>query len=258
MYKLYKKSELAFAIVCIVVYSLLQSVANPLNKIIGIENAANAIFNILLAVIFLLFIIKNKLTKYYGLCKTTASARYFLFYIPLAILCTVNFWNGATVNFSLINTISYLCYMLFVGLVEEILFRGLLFKAIAKDNIKLAIIISSVTFGLGHLLHLINGSGVELVDNLFQVFGAIAMGFLFVILFYRGDSLLPCIITHSIANMTSTFANETGLTIEKQIIFSAIKLVIIIAYIIILVKVLPKNQCINTNIDDIENNKEPL
>ncbi len=245
MKKLYEKSELAFAIVCIVIYSILQSVANPLNKIIGIEVIANAILTFLITIILLCFIIKNKLTVKYGLCKTTATAWRFLYFIPLAALCTFNFWNGVAINFSAVNTISYMLYMLFVGIVEEIIFRGFLFKAIAKCNVTLAIIISSITFGLGHLLNLINGSGIELVENIFQVFGAIAMGFLFVVIFYRGGSLIPCIIAHSLTNMVSAFANETGLTVEKRIIFSVIKLVIIIAYIIILTKILPKKQTEN-------------
>lgn len=67
MKKLYEKSELAFAIVCIVIYSILQSVANPLNKIIGIEVIANAILTFLITIILLCFIIKNKLTVKYGL-----------------------------------------------------------------------------------------------------------------------------------------------------------------------------------------------
>lgn len=109
--------------------------------------------------------------------------------------------------------------MLCVGFVEEVIFRGFLFRAIAKDNVKTAIVISSVTFGLGHLINLVNGSGMDLTENLFQIIGAIALGFLFVILSYRGGSLLPCIITHSTINITSVFANETGLTVEKRIIF---------------------------------------
>lgn len=66
MNQLYKKSELTFAIVWIVVYSILQSVANPLNKIIGIESSANAIFNFVLAVVLFCFIRKNHLFVRYG------------------------------------------------------------------------------------------------------------------------------------------------------------------------------------------------
>ena len=213
MRKLYEKSELTFTIVWIVVYCVLQSLANPLNQKIGAEYSASAIFSILQSVILLVFLVKSNLLKRYGLCKSPISANRFLFYIPLIILATRNFWNGAAFNLNLTGTVCYIACMLCVGFLEEVIFRGLLFKAIAKDNVKTAIIISSVTFGLGHLLNLVNGSGAEIVENLFQVTGAIAIGFLFVILYYRGGSLFPCLITHSSIYLTNVFAKLGGLTI---------------------------------------------
>ena len=47
MKKLYEKNELTFAIVWIVIYCVLQSAANPLNELIGIEYSASAVFCIL-------------------------------------------------------------------------------------------------------------------------------------------------------------------------------------------------------------------
>ena len=44
MKKLYEKNELTFAIVWIVIYCVLQSLANPLNEMIGIEYSASAEF----------------------------------------------------------------------------------------------------------------------------------------------------------------------------------------------------------------------
>ena len=240
MNKLYKKSEITFVIVWIVIYCALQSFANPLNKIIGIESSANAVFNLVLAVILFCFIRKNNLLEQYGLCKPTVAARSFLWYIPLLILATHNLWNGVAINFPLVDTLCYICYMLCVGFVEEVLFRGFLFKTIAKDNVKLAVIISSITFGLGHFLHLVDGSGVELIENLCQVCGAIAVGFLFVTIFYRGGSLLPCILTHSAIDAVSAFASETGLTDGKRILLSLSRLIIVVAYTLILTKTLPK------------------
>ncbi len=239
MKKLYEKNELAFAIIWIVIYCALQSLANPLNKIIGMEYAASAVFCMLQATAIFRFIRRNKLLKRYGLCKPSVSARRFLYYVPLAILITRNFWNGAALNLSLGGTGCYIACMLCVGFVEEVIFRGFLFRAIAKDDAKTAIIISSVTFGLGHLLNLVNGSGAGIVENLFQVTGAVAIGFLFVVLFDRGGSLLPCIMTHSAINIASAFADETGLTIEKRIFFQLILFVITIAYACILTKTLP-------------------
>lgn len=122
------------------------------------------------------------------------------------------------------------------------IFRGFLFKAIAKENIKSAIIISSVTFGMGHLINLFNGSGMDLVSNLCQICFAVAVGFLFVTIFYRGGSLLPCIMAHSSINVLSTFANEAGFTRGKQIIHVLILIVLAAAYALILTKTLPKNQ----------------
>ncbi len=242
MKKLYEKSELTFAIVWIVIYCVVQSLANPLNEKIGVEYSASAIFCILQSAILLAFIWKNNLLKRYGLCISPISSSRFLFYIPLIILATRNFWNGTAFNLNLAGTVCYIVCMLCVGFLEEVIFRGLLFKAMAKDNVKTAIIVSSVTFGLGHLLNLVNGSGAGIAENLFQVTGAIAIGFLFVILYYRGGSLLPCIITHSAINITSVFANEAGLTVEKRIIFQLVLFAITIIYSFILTKTLPKNQ----------------
>ena len=93
MKKLYEKNELTFAIVWIVVYCVLQSVANPLNKVIGIEYAASATFCILQTIVLLIFILKNKLQKRYGLCKSPVPAWRFLFYLPLLILASGNLWE---------------------------------------------------------------------------------------------------------------------------------------------------------------------
>lgn len=242
MKNLYEKSEQTFAIIWIVIYCVLQSLANPLNEKIGIEYSASAIFCIVQATVLFVFIRKNNLLKRYGLCKTSVPSRRFLYYVPLFILATGNLWNGIAVNYSLSGTVCRIVCMLCVGFIEEVIFRGFLFKAIAKDNLKSAIIISSVTFGVGHLVNLFNGSGMDLVSNLCQICFAIAVGFLLVTIFYRCGSLLPCIITHSAINTFNTFANEVGFTMEKHIIRVLVMTVLTVAYTLILTKTLPKRQ----------------
>jgi len=241
MKNLYEKSELTFALVMIAIYCVLQSLANPLSEFIGVESAANAFFNVALTAVLLCFIWKNSLWERYGLCGATVPARNFLWYIPLLILASHNLWNGVAVNFPLPDTIGYVCNMLFVGLVEELLFRGFLFQALARDNLKMAVVVSSVTFGLGHILNLFNGSGAALVSNLCQVCGAIAAGFLFVTIFNRSGSLIPCILTHSAIDVVSVFSNEAGLTDEKRVLFMLSRLVIVVAYTLILTSTLPKS-----------------
>lgn len=139
MRKLYEKNELTFAIVWIVVYCVLQSLANPLNEKIGIEYSASAVLCILQAVFLFAFIKRNGLLKRYGLCKSAVPARRFLYYIPLMILATGNLWNGVAVNYTLMGVICRIAGMLCVGFVEEVIFRGFLFKAMEKDGVESAI-----------------------------------------------------------------------------------------------------------------------
>ena len=247
MKKLYEKNELTFAIVLIVVYCVLQSLANPLNKAIGVAYAASAAFCVLQMVVLFAFIRKNNLQKRYGLCKSPVPACRFLYYLPLLILASGNLWNGVAVNYTPVETACRIVCMLCVGFLEEVIFRGLLFKAIAKDNIKSAIVISSVTFGIGHIINLFNGSGMDVVNNLCQIVFAIAVGFLLVTIFCRGGSLLPCIIVHAAINTLSTFANDTNLTTEIHLLHLAALIVTTVAYTLILTRTLPKKQQEHTN-----------
>lgn len=247
MKKLYEKNELTFAIAWIVVYCVLQSLANPLNKVIGIEYAASAVFCILQSIVLFSFIRRNNLLKRYGLCKPSVPARRFLYYVPLVVLASGNLWNGVAINYLPAETAFRIVCMLCVGFLEEVIFRGLLFTAIAKENIKSAIIISSVTFGIGHIINLFNGSGMDLVSNLCQIVFAIAVGFLLVTIFYRGGSLLPCILVHSAINTLGTFADDVNLATETHLLHLGILIIITVAYTLILTRTLPKNQWGLTN-----------
>ena len=239
MKKLYEKNQLTFALVCIAVYCALQSLANPLNRAIGIEYAASAAFCTVQSAVLFTFIRRNGLQKRYGLCGPSVPARRFLYYVPLVILASGNLWNGAAVNYTPAETVCRIVCMLCVGFLEEVIFRGLLFSAIAEDNIRSAIIISSVTFGIGHIINLFNGSGMDLVNNLCQIVFAVTIGFLLVTIFDRGGSLLPCILVHAAINTLGTFSNAADLTAKMQLCHTAVLIAITVAYTLVLTKTLP-------------------
>ena len=241
MKKLYEKNELTFAIVWIVVYCVLQSLANPLNQRIGIGYSASAAFCIVQTIILFAFLRKNKLEKRYGLCGSPVPARRFLYYVPLVILASGNLWNGVAFRYAWPETVCRIVCMLCVGFLEEMIFRGLLFTAIAKDNLKSAVIISSVTFGIGNIINLFNGSGMDWVNNLCQIVFDVAVGFLLVTIFYRGGSLLPCILIHSAINILSTFAEDTNLTAGMHLLHIGILIAVTVAYTLILTQTLPKH-----------------
>lgn len=239
MKQLYERSELSFAIAWIVIYCVAQSFAYALNDLVGVSYAFNALFTVAIALVLFAFLRANGLMKRYGLCATPLPARAFLWYVPLVVLASTNLWCGIGISLPLADSLCFICLMLGVGFVEELLFRGLLFRALEKDGLAMAVAISSVTFGLGHLMNLGNGSGADVVQTLCQVGGAIAIGFLFVIIFYRGQSLIPCIITHAAINVTSLFVNEAAPADEVQIAISLAIAAIAVAYALFLIKTLP-------------------
>ena len=99
--------------------------------------------------------------------------------------------------------IFHILTMINVGFLDEIIFRGFLFRMMAKDNIKSAIIVSSLTFGIGHIVNLLNGA--DLIPTLLQICYAVGLGYLFVIILIKSKSLIPCIITHILINSLSIF-----------------------------------------------------
>lgn len=246
MNKLYEKSEIWFAVTWILLYVIGASIADSLSDAIGMTKSVTLVFLLVLSILALAFVRKNNLHRKYGLCRTDIPASRFLYYVPLLVIVSCNLWFGVTMNLPIPETLLYMGSMLCVGFLEELIFRGFLFKAMSKDNIRSAIIVSSITFGVGHIVNLINGSGADLLSNLCQVCNATAFGFLFVILFHRGKSLLPCIATHSMINALSTFANEANMTVELEIVTSLVLAVIAVGYTLVLLKRLPERDSENS------------
>lgn len=216
--KLYDKSQIIFAVVWIVAYCILMSVGDSLSEIVGIEKSVTLPVGLLLSLALICFMVKYKLLTDYGLCRAKSSAKSMLYYFPLLLMLTANLWNGVHANYGAMEAVLFIISMLCVGFLEEIIFRGLLFNAMMRDNIKVAIIVSSVTFGVGHIINLINGSGAELLPNLLQVVYATSAGFMFVMIYLKTKSLIVCILAHSIFNALSVFSNEVSLTLGRQII----------------------------------------
>lgn len=232
MYRLYKKNVMNFSLMWIIAYVVLFSAADNFSVSLGFKKIITAPVSIIFALLIFGFIKKHNLTEQYGLCALTGSLKNYLYFIPLILIISVNLWNGVTLNVSALETVLFILSMLCVGFIEEVIFRGFLFKAMCKDNVKLAIFVSSITFGLGHIVNLLNGR--ELIPTLLQICYATAIGFLFTIIFSKGKSLLPCIITHSIFNSLSVFAVQSTQMIG--IIISILLCVISLGYALWILK----------------------
>ena len=222
MKKLYEKNELTFSIIWIVAYVILFSIADSISLELGTAKLITAPLCILLSVFLLIWVKKNNLMKKYGLCKFEGNIKKYLFFLPLVIIASTNLWNGVTLNLSVLETVLYVISMIGVGFLEELIFRGFLFRAMCKDNVRTAIIVSSITFGIGHIVNLLNGA--EFLSTILQVCYAVAIGFAFTAIVYYGKSLIPCIICHMVINSLSVFRLNTGNTFG---IITAIVLIVV-------------------------------
>ena len=221
MEKVFKKHETLFAIALIILYIATNSY---IIQNFGITSYQSVVINTILSVFLIVLVILLKRVKYYGIAKPNDSKKY-LYFIPLFIISLFNLRRGIHINNTTNEIIFYILTMINIGFLEEMIFRGFLFKMMEHDNVKSAIIVSSITFGIGHIVNLLNGA--DLIPTLMQVCYAMAIGYMLVIIFYKSKSLIPCIIFHGVFNSLSIFS--TG---ESSIISSIILIAMCLGYTI--------------------------
>lgn len=209
--KFYEKSEIWFSVVLIIIYVI---PAANLRGNYGDDSIWMMLFLMLLTLLITFFICKNGLAAKYGLTSWPDS-RKFLYFIPFIILISVNLWFGAKPVYGGMGQIYAVVSMMLIGFLEEMIFRGFLFRAIERENLKRAIIISALTFGIGHIINLLTGQAN--LETIAQITYATAIGFVFVLAFHKGKSMWPVIITHSLIDVTSKFQNYGNTHFEQYV-----------------------------------------
>lgn len=232
MKKLFEKDEVWFAVLWIVIYVVTFSNADAISEAIGIPKLVTVAAGLVLAVILRGFIRRQGLQDYLGLCPMKCSRRDCLYFLPLVLISSVNLWNGVTWNLAPAETILYMISMCFVAFLEEVIFRGLLFRGMCRDRETVAIVVSSLTFGVGHIVNLLLGE--PFFETMLQLVYAAAIGFCYTAVFLKSGSLLPCILSHGIVNATSVFA-VSGSPGQK-LLTAAVQTILGIGYGLILLR----------------------
>ena len=227
MRKLYEEKEVLFAVLWIVVYCL---VLTPLKGNFGLDSAAMLTALIVFTAGICLFVGKNHLTRKYGLSEWPKDMRKYFFFIPMWILATGNLWAGFALSYQGVSLVIAVLSMVLIGFVEEMIFRGFLFRAmLANGNKAAAIIVSSVTFGIGHLVNLFAGQAS--FDTVMQVIFAVSWGFILTMVFYKSKSLIPCIIAHAMIDVFSVFGAENRLVDQIYILATVIVSIVYCIYL---------------------------
>ena len=205
MKKLYEKNEVLFAVLWIVLYCALTI---PIRGSLGDESPLMLVALAAIAAGATAFIKANGLERRYGLDHLPKRPGAMLYYIPMLVLATGNLWGGVSLHYPGLSQLWAVLSMLLIGYVEEVLFRGFLFRAlIKKDGLVPAIIISAVTFGIGHIVNLLAGQAN--LETIMQVLFAVAWGFIFTYAFLKGGSLWPCVAVHGLVDVFSKFSRDS-------------------------------------------------
>lgn len=213
MKKIFEKHEALFCMLLIFIYVAVNSVCV---QNFGYTGVVSFIVNTILSASLMGIVLLLKRSAYYGFTKVRDLKKY-LYFIPLAVIISVNLWSGFNLNYSAREVVFHILTMINIGFIEELIFRGFLFRMMEKNNVKSAVAVSALTFGIGHIVNLLNGA--ELIPTLMQICYATAIGYLFVIIFRKSSSLIPCIITHCLVNSLSIFNVESPITLYVVPVF---------------------------------------
>ena len=170
---------------------------------------------ITIALVIIMGAIERKNLVSYGICRGTYknSLKYIIPLGLLALMITPYFFGIPMVD----PVVPAVLDVIFIGIMEELIFRGLLFRAAeVLMGEHLAVIISSILFGLIHLVNLSGNNAVSYV--LFQVVFNAVIGLGFAALRAKTKSILAGIIIHIILDMNGIFAAEIQWVENAQII----------------------------------------
>ena len=205
MRKLYEKKPVLFAVLFIVLYCAVtipirgEYGDGSIQSLLGLSAVAAAI-----AVVSSLI----PLWKRLGVAAKPQNVRLCLCFLPMILLATGNVWDGFVMHYNDAALWYAIGSMALVGFVEEMIFRAFLFRALLrKDGPRVAVIVSAVTFGIGHIVNLL--AGIPTAENLMMVVFAVAWGFVFTMVYYKSGSLLLCILIHAVVDVLSVVAAET-------------------------------------------------
>lgn len=187
--------------------------------------------SVIAAVVFSLC--KYKAISVLGMNKIRkGSLKELLYLIPmiivalLGLIAGIDFSQGAEFLFaSLFLTIG-------VGFSEEIYFRGIICTIWKAQGNKIAVIVSSVLFGICHLMNVLGGANVG--ATILQIFFAFFYGIIFAIIFVNTNSLLPCVGLHFLHDFCAFIGNDISDRAEIGLIVT--QTVIMFAYMAILLK----------------------
>jgi uncharacterized protein len=205
---LYAKNPVNHSLVWLAFYLVLSTATGNLASAMQMDmNAVSAIPQLALAALCYVYLKRTGIAAEIGLSTPpTERASVMLYYIPLLILPCLSLAYGMNTSLTATQVLLLLAMYTGVGFMEEIIFRGLMFKALnQKWNRYVVVAFISFTFAIGHIVSMvaINQSGA---DTVLQIINAGVVGFMFMAVMLASGNLTMCVVAHVLYNFLANIS----------------------------------------------------
>lgn len=186
----------------------------PVAENLRIENLLKQILPLFFCTPLIIFYLVKSQKKIFSGCNN------FIYILPCFLVAINNLpfipWIKGSCVFAEVGIVEILLFVLYCVLVstfEELIFRGVLFPSFlscfkkSKKGLNQAMVLSSLVFGLVHILNLFGGAGV--VDTIIQVGYSTLIGGLCVFVFVKTYNILYSIFIHGVYNFCGLLFNSS-------------------------------------------------
>ena len=155
MRKFYETKPVLFAVLWIAIYVVLVA---PLRGSYGDGSLQMLLGLVAISAVMLSVIRLLGIKKELGMTRWLQNGKRLLWLLPMWVLSTGNLWGGVGLRYDGITTVMAVLSFLLVGVAEEIIFRGFLFNGMRRTgSLTVAVVVSAITFGMGHIVNLLTG-----------------------------------------------------------------------------------------------------
>lgn len=216
------KRNSVLAVILFIVYLSQNILRNIFVNMLAINELIATLITVMVFGALAIFLVKKD--NYFKVRCTSKTCITYIIIVTL-ILSVINLFPF---DLSIgITTLSVLFTMLFVGLIEELIFRGCIYKICdEKWGDQKAVILSSVLFGLIHIINVLND---DILMVVLQMVYATCIGIVYAMLMYKKQGIILCILAHAIINIAGNLGAIE--TVCKEIIFT----IICVAFAIIMI-----------------------
>lgn len=247
MRKLQDTKPIGHALIWIAIYIIAVNIGDLAAEQTGFPGMTGIVL-VAVSVTLLVYLRRGRRLAVYGLRRVQpGSLPLVLFYIPLFAITFLQYGKGFAAGLDLETVLFAVILVVAVGFIEELLFRGFLLQALrTRGGATRAILISGVTFGIGHIVNLLRG--YSLPDQALQLVAATLIGIALAYCVVLTGSILPGIAFHALFNLSGTL---TAHTVQGDTAIVIVIAVVMIPYILLLRKRLAAEGPVRAAVADV-------